>query len=135
MAPTLRAFPQTAVPPARSYKPGKLPQTVFEAQNGVTTVISYGQNFVNAELTLSFNNISDEIAADLLVHYGSMQNDDYTVFGNARGWQGIGADLQGVMENGEKVLRWRYKEPPQVTSAYPGISSVQLQFIGLLYGA
>tara|TARA_B100001063_G_C16524156_1_gene433106 strand:+ start:282 stop:689 length:408 start_codon:yes stop_codon:yes gene_type:complete len=135
MAPTLRAFPQGIVPTGRSYKPGRLPQTFFEAQNGAVSIIQYGQNFVNAELTLDFNNISDEAAADLLVHYESMVHDDYVIFDSSRGWQGIGADLQGQMQDGKKVLRWRYKEPPQMQSIYPGVSTVQLQFIGLLYGA
>ena len=135
MAPTLRAFPQGIVPTGRSYKPGRLPQTFFEAQNGAVSIVQYGQNFVNAELTLDFNNISDEAAADLLVHYESMVHDDYVVFDSSRGWQGISADLQGQMQDGKKVLRWRYKEPPQMQSIYPGVSTVQLQFIGLLYGA
>lgn len=135
MAPTIRAFPSNIVPSSRSYRPGKQPTTTFEAQNGATTVIAYGQQFVNAELTLNFANINDESASDLLNHYASVVNDDYVTFSNSSGWQGIGLDLQSAMQDGTGVLRWRYKEAPQVTSVYPGISSVQLQFIGLLYGA
>ena len=135
MAPTIRAFPSNIVPTGRSYRPGKRPETVFEAQNGAVSLIQYGQQFVNAELTLAFANINDEEATDLLNHYASVVDDDYVVFSNSNGWQGIGIDLQRVMQNGQGVLRWRYKEPPQVQSIYPGISTVQLQFIGLLYGA
>ena len=135
MAPSIRPFPSTIVPTGRSYRPGKQPTTTFEAQNGATTVISYGQQFVNAELTLNFANINDESATDLLNHYASVVDDDYVTFSNSNGWQGIGIDLQRVMQNGQGVLRWRYKEPPQVQSVYPGISTVQMQFIGLLYGA
>lgn len=130
-----RSFPAEIPPTGRTYKPGRLPETVFEAQNGAVSIVQYGQNFVNAELTLDFANINDDSTTKILQHYASVVGDDAVVFGNDHGFQGIDAYLQGSMENGVGLLRWRYKNAPQVQSIYPGISSVQLQFIGVLYGA
>lgn len=130
-----RSFPAEIPPTGRTYKPGRIPETVFEAQNGAVSIVQYGQNFVNAELTLDFANITDDNATKILQHYASVLGDDAVVFGNDHGFQGIDDYLQGSMENGVGLLRWRYKTAPQVQSIYPGISSVQLQFIGVLYGA
>ena len=131
----VRTFPEGIPPSSRSYRPGKLPTTTFEAQNGAVSFVQYGQNFVNAELTLNFANINDGLAALILQHYASVVGDDYVVFGQNHGLQGMEADLiNNEIETGNKLLKWRYSEAPQVQSVYPGVSSVQLQFIGVLYG-
>ena len=132
----VRTFPEGIPPTSRSYKPGRVPETVFEAQNGSVSFVQYGQNFVNAELTLNFANISDSKAAVILQHYASVLNDDYVAFGAGQGLQGMASELilNGI-ETGNELLKWRYSDAPQVQSIYPGVSSVQLQFIGVLYGA
>jgi hypothetical protein len=131
----MRPFPTDIIPTSRTYKPGKLPETRFEARNGSVSLISYGQNFVNAELTLNFANINDGRAMQILQHYAQVLGDDYVVFDSNAGFQGMNAELVGSIESGRGLLRWRYNDAPQVTSVYPGVSSVQIQFIGLLYGA
>jgi len=131
-----RAFPDHIPPTSRSYRPGKLPETKFQALNGAVSFVQYGQNFVDAELTLNFANINDDKVLEILQHYSSVVGDDYVRFGRAKGFQGMAIDLlEKGIESGDDLLRWRYKEPPQVQSVYPGISSVQLAFIGVLYGA
>ena len=132
----LRNFPANISPTSRSYRPGKLPETVFQAQDGSRSYVSYGQNFVDAELTLNFANINDGEVLEILQHYASTTGNDSVLFSAAQGFQGMDADLvNNGIEKGNDLLRWRYKDPPQVQSVYPGISSVQLQFIGVLYGA
>ena len=131
----MRPFPTDIIPTSRTYKPGKLPETRFEARNGSVTLISYGQNFVNAELTLNFANINDGRAMQILQHYAQVLGDDYVTFDSNAGFQGMNAELVGSLESGRGLLRWRYNDAPQVTSVYPGVSSVQIQFIGFLYGA
>ena len=132
----LRNFPANISPTSRSYRPGKLPETVFQAQDGSRSYVSYGQNFVDAELTLNFANINDGEVLEILQHYASITGNDSVLFSAAQGFQGMDADLvNNGIEKGNDLLRWRYKDPPQVQSVYPGISSVQLQFIGVLYGA
>lgn len=131
----MHPFPDYIIPTSRTYKPGKLPETTFEARNGSTSFVQYGQNFVNAELTLNFANINDGSASEILQHYARVLGDDFVVFDNNAAFQGMNAELVGSLENGRGLLRWRYSDAPQVTSVYPGVSSVQVQFIGFLYGA
>ncbi len=131
----MRPFPTDIIPTSRTYKPGKLPETRFEARNGAVSFVQYGQNFVNAELTLNFANIYDGQAMRILQHYAEVLGDDYVVFGSDAGFQGMNAELIGSLESGREILRWRYNDAPQVTSVYPGVSTVQVQFVGYLYGA
>ena len=129
-----RPFPQLT-PTGRSYKPGRIPETVFTSQNGASSFIQFGGAFVNAELSLTSANISDQDAADILQHYSSVVGDDRVTFGDNKGFGGMGAKLQGKLEDGTGLLKYRYDGPPQVTSVYPGISTVTCQFIGYLMGA
>ena len=131
----MHPFPDYIIPTSRTYKPGKFPETRFEARNGAVSLIQYGQNFVNAELTLDFANINDGSALQILQHYERVLGDDFVIFDNNAGFQGMNAELIGGLQNGRGLLRWRYSDAPQITSVYPGISSVQVQFIGFLYGA
>ena len=134
---TARKFPQDIPPTSRTYKPGRLPETQFEARNGAVSFVQYGQNFVNAELTLNFANINDGKAMQILKHYESVRGDDYVVVGMDAGVEGVNTELldEDAIQTGKDLLRWRYSNAPQLTSVYPGISSVQVQFIGYLYGA
>ena len=131
----MHPFPDYIIPTSRTYKPGKLPETQFEARNGAVSFVQYGQNFVNAELTLNFANINDGSALEILQHYERVLGDDFVIFDNYAGFQGMNAELIGGLQNGRGLLRWRYKDAPQITSVYPGVSSVQVAFIGYLYGA
>ena len=97
--------------------------------------MQYGQNFVNAELTLNFANINDGNASEILQHYARVLGDDFVIFDNNAGFQGMDAALAGGLQDGRGLLRWRYSDAPQITSVYPGVSSVQVQFTGFLYGA
>ena len=104
---TARPFPQLT-PTARSYKPGRIPETVFTSQNGSTTFVQFGGAFVNAELSLTFANISDQDAADILQHYSSVVGDDRVTFGDNKGLGGMGAKLQGKLEDGTGLLTLRF---------------------------
>ena len=130
-----RLFPSYIIPTSRTFKPGKLPETRFEARNGSTSFVQYGQNFVNAELTLNFANINDGRALDILQHYERVINDDFVIFDNNAGFQGMNAELIGGLQNGRGLLRWRYSDAPEITSVYPGVSTVSVKFVGFLYGA
>ena len=78
-----------SAPLVRSYKPGRVPETVFTSQNGASSFIQFGGAFVNAELSLTFANISDQDAADILQHYSSVVGDDRVTFGDNKGFGGM----------------------------------------------
>ena len=129
-------------PTSRRYTPGELPKTTFRAQNGATSFVYFGREHVDAKLELTYANISDSKAGLILYHYDNLIEDEFVTFrgsdNNAlAGMEGNVFDpetLRGAVEDGLKVLRWKYDGPPQVTSVRPGISTVQCRFIGYLYG-
>ena len=131
-----RAFPNIK-PSSRSYNPGRYPQTVFEAQNGATTVVRFGNRRVDAELSLGFDNITDDNATAILKNYESVNADwDHVTFTGNSGSVGASSSLQAYLqETGGSGLQWRYAEPPTVSSVIPGRSSVQCKFRAFLDGA
>lgn len=64
------AIPFPAIKPtAREYSPGEFPQNIFQAQNGASVAIKFGNRRVNATLRLTFQNISDLEASRILRCY------------------------------------------------------------------
>lgn len=139
MANKPRRFPQIT-PSARSFDPGTFPQTVFEAQNGATSVMRYSNKRVNAKLTLSFQNITNDKVKEIIENYISVNDDwDYVFFANGdpvlKGLDAeSGVTLKGYLAGQPGGLRWRYTEPPKVTSVFPGVSSVECSFNAYLDG-
>ena len=132
-------------PSGRSYSPGDYAQTVFEAQNGAKTVIRHGSKRVNAQLSVSFSNITDAEVVAILQNYRSVNSEwDYVNFRMSNVLAGLDRDTladgwvaerQNLSEKSHKSgLRWRYSSAPKVTSVQPGISNVSCSFVGCLDG-
>ena len=129
-------------PSSRTYSPGDYPQVEFEAQNGVKTVIRYGKNRTNSSLTLSYNNISDDLAGHIIANYVSVMSVyDYVDFDDSKAMDGIedtqagsGFALRKYMKESPEfsAQKWRYDGPPAVTSVYPGRSNVECKFVACL---
>ena len=132
-------FPVDITPTSRNYSPGEFPQSVFEAQNGAKTVLRYGNKRVNASLSLSFKNIDDDQAAEILANYESINSDwDYLNFNGTDVLKGIEpttSTLKTYVRESNSGLRWRYAKAPQVSSGtYPGVSNVSCSFVACLDG-
>jgi hypothetical protein len=132
-------FPVDITPTSRNYSPGEFPQTVFEAQNGAKTVLRYGNKRVNASLSLSFKNIDDDQAAQILANYENINSDwDYLDFNGTDVLKGITpttSTLKTYVRESSSGLRWRYAKAPQVSSGtYPGVSNVSCSFVACLDG-
>ena len=123
-------------PSSRSYSPGAYPQTDFQAQNGARTVVRFGNRRVDSNLSLSFANITDAQAALILGNYEAVNRDwNNVTFSATTGSAGASSELAAYLaETGGSGLLWRYAEPPQVSSVYPGVSSVTCKFVGILDG-
>ncbi len=129
-------------PSARSYSPGEYPQVEFEANNGVKTVIRYGKNRINSSLTLSYNNLSDDLAGHIVDNYVDVMSVyDYVDFEDSKAMDGIedtmdgsGFALRRYMKESANIspLKWRYDGPPIVTSVVPGRSNVECKFVACL---
>ena len=132
-------FPVDITPTSRNYSPGEFPQTVFEAQNGAKTVLRYGNKRVNASLSLSFKNIDDDQAAQILANYENINSDwDYLDFNGTDVLKGIEpttSTLKTYVKESSSGLRWRYAKAPQVSSGtYPGVSNVSCSFVACMDG-
>ena len=130
------AFPSIA-PTGRSYSPGTYPQTEFRAQNGAVTVVRYGNRRVDSELSLEGQNIPAANAALILANSAAVNSRwDSVTFTTSTGAIGASGSLANyIREVGGSGLRWRYAEPPSVTSTFRGRSTVQCKFIGIMDGA
>lgn len=144
MANEARRFPNLT-PTSRSFSPGKYPQTMFEAQNGAVSVVRYASKPVNATLQLTFQNISDYDADSLIDHYHSVNDDwDYAFFpvnhpvlGGMDASSAVsssGGDLERNLAGQPGGLRWRYTEPPRITSVFPNVSTVECSLTAYLDG-
>ena len=132
-------FPLGITPTSRNYSPGEFPQSVFEAQNGAKTVLRYGNKRVNASLSLSFKNITDNQAAQILANYENINSDwDYLNFNGTDVLKGIEpttSTLKTYVRESNSGLRWRYAKAPQVSSGtYPGVSNVSCSFVACMDG-
>ena len=143
-------------PSSRSFSPGEFPQTTFEAQNGAKSFIRYGNKRVNATLDLSFTNITDVKAAEIVKKYIDVASDPtkYLWFNRFNGTAGLDSS-SGVShqlddyikgyddENYASLanedpssggLRWRFSGPPKLQSSVPGYSNVTCSFVACLDG-
>lgn len=126
-------------PTSRSYNPGVYAQTEFKALNGSTTVLRYGNKRSDSELRLGFANITDSEAAAIIKNYELVNSTwDYVQFSTHNGLIdnaliGINSDsLAAYVAENAGGRKWRYAEPPSVTSVVPGRSSVQCRFQAFL---
>ena len=134
--------PDLPAPSTRTYSPGEFPQVEFEAQNGVKTVIRYGKNRTNSLLTLSYNNISDDLAGHIISNYVAVMSVyDYVEFEGSKAIEGVkdtqagsGFALSKYMKEDDQfsAQKWRYDGPPMVTSVVPGRSNVECKFVACL---
>ena len=126
------AFP-TLAPSSRSYTGGDWPIASFQSQNGSEARILYGNRRVGHTLSLEYKNITDTEAESFFTDYYA-QKGTYTTFAlpqpitnNAgKGWSGD----QNFFKAGSGV-KWRYAEPPQLTSVYPGVSTVRIKLVAV----
>ena len=137
MATGAQAFP-TVLPTSRSYTPGEYATQEFVALNGVKTYLRYGNKRSESTLSLTFKNIKDSDADDILTHYvlvnenwsAANEKTRWVTFSSFNGLAGLEGNLPSYFR--EDGLRWRYSEPPKITSVQKGISNVTCNFVACL---
>jgi len=126
------AFP-TLAPTSRQFTGGDWPIAKFQSQNGSEARILYGDRRVGHTLSLSYNNITDTEAESFFTDYYAQQGTYKTfplpqpITGSAgKGWSG-----SATFFNAGAGAQWRYAEAPQLTSVYPGVSSVTIKLVAV----
>ena len=59
----------SVTPTSRTFTPGIIPQTVFEAQNGATSFVRFGNVPIKSKLRLTYRNIDEETAYKFAAKY------------------------------------------------------------------
>jgi len=126
------AFPDY-IPSERSFNPGDWPVTRYTSQNGAEIRILRGSNRVNATLDLTFNNVTDTVAAEFLAHYREVKGTFETwYFGTDpkvfQGWEDSDTDELEAFPWG---LAWRYQAAPEISQVKKGRSTVRVQLVAV----
>ena len=138
-------FPKLT-PSSRRYIPGTYPTSEFQGLNGAVTSIQYGNLPVDSSLEMTFTNITDDEASAIFENYRDVMSNRDEDTGRCS-WVDLTTAqpaLAGMTNNALKIdvaqkvneyLRYRYAEPPQITSVFPGRSTVSIKLRGYLEGA
>ena len=148
MAATGHRFPEGLVPSSRAYTPPVFPTAEFQGLNGAVTTLRYGVKAVDSKLEMTFKNITDEEAYEIFENYEKVMGGRDETTGEADY-----CDLEGQMAGissrelklemsqnpitnpRQDLLRYRYAQPPKITSVFPGRSTVTVVLRGYLEGA
>lgn len=136
-------------PSARSFKPGSFPIEEFQGQNGAVTAVKFGNRKADSELMLTFQNITDAQGYEIFQNHETVMGTVPVVNGKSE-WNyiefpstdtgamaGIGGAQSPMREATAEtsgVRRYRYAEPPQFVSTFPGRCTVTIKLRGYLDG-
>ena len=125
------AYP-SITPSSRQFKAPQFPVTSVVSQSGATTRRLWGSRPVQAELSLTYRNITDDQAAAIVEHYDDCKGSITKATLTAETWDGASADLKKYIKLNEygKGIDWYFVSPPTVDNIFPGVSTVQVKLIG-----
>jgi len=128
------AFPSIE-PTSRSFTAPKWPTSGITAQSGVTTRRLWGSRPSQAQLSLSFDNISDNNAGLIFAAYNTAKGATTELTLPAVLFNGASAELTGWLNTTSTGagMKWFFaEEPPTVESVAPGRSSVRVALVAEL---
>jgi hypothetical protein len=135
-------------PSARQYSPGEYPEERFVSQNGSTTRVRYGNRRSQSKLSLTFANIDEEQAVEILECYDKVNGTEpwnYIRFnrgddgntGRGGAWEGVKSQTLIESYYQENAITasgtyWRFSQPPVVRTNFPGRVTVTCEFESFL---
>ena len=123
-------------PTSRTFTPGVIAETVFEAQNGATSFVRFGNFPINTKLSLSYQNISESDASRFIDVYNRCITQDKGI--HIGDGSGTVADIVDDMEMGDTVrgidngLMYRFERPPAVQAVLSGRYNLTIDLVGTL---
>ena len=127
-------FP-TIEPTARSFTAPRWPTSGIKTQSGVTTRRLWGSRPSQAQLSLNFDNISDDNAGLIVAAYNSAKGATTELTLPNVLFNGASAALTGWLNTTSTGagMKWFFsEEPPTVESVAPGRSSVRVALVAEL---
>lgn len=122
-------------PTSRSFVAPRWPTSGLTTQSGVTTRRLWGSRPSQAQLSLSFDNISDDNAGLIVAAYNSAKGATTELTLPSVLFNGASAALAGWLNTTSTGagMRWFFSdEPPTVESVAPGRSSVRVALVAEL---
>ena len=128
------AFP-SVTPTSRSFTAPRWPTSGITSQSGVTTRRLWGSRPSQAQLSLTFNNISDDNAALIAGAYNSAKGATVELTLPAVIFYGASSALKAWLDTSATGagMQWFFsEEPPSIESVAPGRSSVRINLVAEL---
>lgn len=122
-------------PTSRSFNAPKWSTNAVTSQSGVTTRRLWGSRPSQAQLALTFSNITDDNAALILAAYNSAKGSTINLILPSIIFNGASANLANWLNtssNGAGMQWFFSEEPPSVESVAPGRSSVRVALVAEL---
>jgi hypothetical protein len=124
----------SVTPTSRTFTPGIIPQTVFEAQNGATSFVRFGNVPIQSRLQLVYQNIDEATAYKFAAKYNLCITTDQGIRINEK--NKAVSDIKDPMLMGELVrgvddgLMWLFERPPAIEAVLSGRYNVTIDLVG-----
>lgn len=114
-------------PTALSFTAPEFPVRANTSLSGVVSRRIFGNRGSRSTLNLSFDNVSDTVAAQFLTAWNTAKGTLNVLTVSSQTFTGAGADLLSYLSDGGDQLAWHFAEAPQVQRVKPGLSSVTVR--------
>lgn len=118
-------------PTTRAFKLGSFPVKTYRALSGATVKRAFGDRATGYELQLGFDNISDDIAGQLMAHYTITSGGFERFTLPIQVFAGMNEALRTYIL-APTSIKWEYAGPPEVQSVFFGINRVSITLLGEL---
>ena len=124
------AYP-AITPTSRKFTAPRWPTKAFVSQAGTTTRRLYGSKPAQADLQLTYRNITDNQASAIVEHYQSLKGPMVKAALPSETWEGASPNLRKQFDVSDYAdVDWYFASAPTVDSVFPGVSTVQVKLIG-----
>ena len=125
-------MPYPAITPSsRKFTAPRWPTKAFVSQAGTTTRRLYGSKPAQADLQLTYRNVTDDQASAILDHYQSLKGPMAKAVLPPETWFGSSTKLSKQLDVSDySNVDWYFAAAPAVDSIFPGVSTVQVRLIG-----
>ena len=124
----------SVTPTSRTFTPGIIPQTVFEAQNGATSFVRFGNVPIKSKLRLTYRNIDEETAYKFAAKYNFCitTNQGIRISEKNKAVSDVKDPmLMGELARGEDDgLMWLFERPPAIEAVLSGRYNVTIDLVG-----
>ena len=115
-------------PSSRTFRAGTIPVSSFKSLSGKETRIILGDTALGHSVNLSFANVSETVAGEILTHWTATKGIALAFTLPADVWAGWTAYTTAVPSN----QTWRYDGAPNVVAVSPSIMNVSVQLISVI---